>query len=208
MLITGTQVGVGKTMLRSVLETYLSTHYPTCDRTSLQFTDQPFTWKAGSGAAIPNIDLAALWQSVSTHQAQHDLVLLEAPGSLGSPLTPEVTVADLAWDWRLPTILVVPVSPDMLGQAIAHVALARQSRVLLKGLVLNTLQPSPPSEAEDRALMQDVRSLTQTPVLGKIPYIDPGSPPDVLAAVGASLNVEGLLPLPMHRFYAAAVAEA
>ncbi|MEB3356513.1 MAG: AAA family ATPase [Synechococcales bacterium] len=203
VLIAGTQVGVGKTMLRSVLAAYLAAYYPACDRTSLHLTDDSYP-DGYPGTGLPSTDLAALWQTVSTCQAQHDLVLLEAPGSLGSPLTPEVTVADLAWDWRLPTVLVVPLSADVLGQAIAHVALARQSRVFLKGLVVNTPQPFSGSNLEDAVLIQNLRSLTQVPVLGKIPYLEAGDDAKTLAAVGSNLNIEGLLPLPTHRFYAAA----
>jgi len=60
-------------------------------------------------------------------------VLVEALG--GSPVSEEFTVADLA-EWR-PTVLVVPVKLGAIAQAVANVALARPSRVHLKGIVLN-----------------------------------------------------------------------
>jgi len=66
-------------------------------------------------------------------------VLVEALGGLGSPVSEEFTVADLA-EWRLPTVLVVPVKLGAIAQAVANVALARPSRVHLKGIVLNCVQ--------------------------------------------------------------------
>ncbi|MGB7444921.1 MAG: dethiobiotin synthase, partial [Coleofasciculaceae cyanobacterium] len=82
------------------------------------------------------IDLKLVWQTFESLRQEYQWVLVEALGGLGSPITHELTVADLARDWRLPTLLVVPVKLGAIAQAVANVALARQSGVLLKGIIL------------------------------------------------------------------------
>ncbi len=62
------------------------------------------------------VDLAVVWQTLQGLQQNHSRVLVEALGSLGSPVTEELTVADLAGMWRLPTVLVVPVQLGAMGR--------------------------------------------------------------------------------------------
>ena len=57
--------------------------------------------------------LQVLQQFADVVVRDQDLVFAEALGGLGSPVTWELTVADIAADWRLPTILVVPVKLSM-----------------------------------------------------------------------------------------------
>lgn len=141
------------------------------------------------------INLAEIWRHYQTAVQSHDLVLIEAVGGLGTPLTSETTVADLAWDWRLPTVLVVPVQPGAIGQAIAHVALARQCRVHLKGIVLNCLRPVAPDDENHFAPPGLLQSLTQVPVLGRIPYLEEVGDRSKLAHTASNLDIERILPL-------------
>ncbi len=140
------------------------------------------------------IDMADIWRRYQTAAQSHDLVLIEAVGGLGTPLTLETTVADLAWDWRLPTVLVVPIEPGSVGQAIAHVALARQCRVHLKGIVLNCLRPLSSDEEENLVPAGLIQSLTQIPVLGRIPFLEDGGDRSKLAHVASDLDIERILP--------------
>lgn len=77
-------------------------------------------------------------------QQRHDLVLVEALGGLGSPITNELTVADLAGQWRLETLLVAPVKLGAIAQIVANVALARDRKVNLRGIVLSCAVPVSP----------------------------------------------------------------
>jgi dethiobiotin synthetase len=140
------------------------------------------------------IDLEQIWQQLQQLQ-QRDFVLLEAWGGLGSPLTPRTTVADLAWDWKLPTILVVPVQPGTVPHAVANVALARQARVHLKGIILNAAEPCGPEAWTDWAAIDLIQSLTQKPVLGCIPYLEDPLDRDKLVQIASDLDLERLLPM-------------
>jgi dethiobiotin synthetase len=140
------------------------------------------------------IELDLLWRQFQTLQQQRDLVLLEGWGGLGSPLSFETTVADLAWDWRLPTVLVVPVQPGAVAQAVANVALAQQSRVHLKGIILNEVRPCSPQQRADWIEIGLLQSLTRKPVLGYIPHLANPQAHDSLIQAAANLELEGLLP--------------
>jgi dethiobiotin synthetase len=107
----------------------------------------------------------------------------------------EFTVADLAAHWRLPTVLVVPVRLGAIAQAVANVALARLSRVHLKGIILNCVQPRTDAEVAEWAPIELIQSLTNTPVLGCLPYLDNPTDLNKLAQVASNLDTEWLMPL-------------
>jgi dethiobiotin synthetase len=141
-----------------------------------------------------DIDLAIAWQALERMRQQNDFGLIEGIGGLGTPITAELVVADLARDWRLPTVLVVPVKLGSIAAAVANVALAKQYNVNLRGIVLNCPRPLSESEIADFAPPELIRSLTSTPVLGCIPYLPDLHDLDRLAAVAANLELEILLP--------------
>jgi dethiobiotin synthetase len=141
------------------------------------------------------VELEKAWQAFEVLRQKYDWVLVEALGGLGSPITHETTVADLAWDWRLPTVLVVPVKLGAIGQAVANVALARMSRVHLKGIVLNCVQPCSAEDIANWAPANLIQSLTSIPILGLIPHLTDPTDLEKLAQVASNLELERLIPL-------------
>lgn len=160
----------------------------------------PVTLQANAAPAIAaaregmQIQIGTIWQQLQQLQQQRDFVLLEAWGGLGAPLIDETTVADLAWDWQLPTVLVVSVQPDTLADAVANVALARQSKIHLKGIILNATQPCSQQEWADWAPADLIQALTRKPVIGCIPYLSDPLDRDALVRVAATWELERLLP--------------
>jgi dethiobiotin synthetase len=144
--------------------------------------------------ADAQINLEDIWQRLQQLQQQKDLVLLEAWGGLGTPLTYETTVADLAWDWHLPTVLVVPVQPGSVAQAVANVALAQQAKVRLKGIILNSNQPYPRQDREEWAPVDLIQSLTRKPVLGHMPFLEDPTDVSKLVQIAAEWQLERFLP--------------
>ena len=141
------------------------------------------------------VELELVWQGLERLRASRDFVLVEAVGGLGSPITDELTVANLAANWRLPTVLVVPVRLGAIASAVANVALARQTGVRLKGIILNCVQPRSTQEIADWTPVHLIQSLTQVPVLGCLPHLDDLSDLSKLAQVASNLDLERLLPL-------------
>ena len=139
------------------------------------------------------VDLTLVWQALNALRQQRKFVLVEALGGLGSPVTHELTVADLARDWRLPVVLVVPVKLGAIAQAVANIALARSCGIHLKGIVLNCVQPGSEAKMADWAPINLIESLTNVPVLGVLPHLT--DPTDLLklAQVASDLDLERLI---------------
>ncbi|HYW21571.1 MAG TPA: dethiobiotin synthase [Nodularia sp. (in: cyanobacteria)] len=220
LLITGTDTEAGKTVLTTALAAYWQKYYPqrswgimkpiqsgigdrelyqklfsleqSAEEITPLYFDAPLAPPIAAARENRSVDLAVVWQAFSRLRSQRDFVLVEALGGLGSPITDELTVADLAGDWRLPTVLVVPVRLGAIAQAVANVALARQSKVNLKGIVLNCVQPRTDAEIADWTPSNLIQSLTHTPVLGCVPYLDNLEDLDKLAQVASNLDWERL----------------
>jgi dethiobiotin synthetase len=157
LLIASTDTEVGKTVCTVALAAYYQAYYPQqklgimkpiqCGVGDREIYAQllplsqspaelnPVYFEAALAppiaAAGKPIDLGAIWRQLQNLQQRCDVVLIEALGGLGTPLTRELTVADVAREWRLPTVLVVPVRLGSIGQAVANVALAKQAHVKL-----------------------------------------------------------------------------
>jgi dethiobiotin synthetase len=228
LLITSTDTEAGKTVLTAALAAYGLKHRPQqnwgimkpiqCgtgdrefyadlfDKVSADinpiYLAAPLAPPIAAAKAEVTIDLGIAWQALERMRKEHDLVLVEAIGGLGTPITDELVVADLARDWRLATVLVVPVKLGSIAAAVANVALAKQYGVKLLGIVLNCTAPTSDAEIADLAPAALIQSLTSTPVLGCIPYLadlhDLDSPGERLcqrlAAAAANLDLEILLP--------------
>lgn len=228
LLICGTDTEAGKTVLTTALAAYWQT-YCTSQRLGIMKPIQsgvgdrdlyhrlfsldqsleeitPLYFQAPLAPPIAaerenrRVELDKAWQQFEVLLQQRDFVLIESLGGLGSPVTYEMTVADLAWDWRLPVVLVVPVRLGAIAQAVANVALARHSRVHLKGIVLNCVHPCSEQELADWAPTSLIQSLTNVPVLGCIPHL--ADPTDLtrLAQVASNLDLERFMPI-LSSFY-------
>ena len=222
LLITGTDTDVGKTVLTISLVAYWQT-YRFCqslglmklmqtgagddelyrqlfsDESLLQivtplFFEHPLAPPLAATKIGKKVDLKSVWQALNDLQKKQDFVLIEALGGLGSPVTYELTVANIAADWHLPTILVVPVKLGAIAQAVANVALARSLKIELKGIILSCSQPETEQNIADLAPAELIQSLTQVPILGTIPFIDNLANKEKLAQIASHLDLELILP--------------
>jgi dethiobiotin synthetase len=220
LLITSTDTEAGKTVLTAALTAYAKKYHPrqkwailkpiqcgvgdrefyakvfggTIQIVNPIYLEQPLAPPIAARSEGIHIDLGGAWQALTKMRQQHDFVLVESVGGLGTPITNELVVADLAREWRLPAVLVVPVKLGSIGLAVANVALARQYNVQLRGIVLNCTQPLSPAEIANFAPAELIQSLTSTPVIGCIPYLQDLQNLDLLAAAAADLELEVLLP--------------
>ncbi|NDJ18286.1 dethiobiotin synthase [Myxacorys almedinensis] len=232
LLIAGTDTDVGKTVLTSALAAYWQTycasqtlgimkpfqtgvgdreHYLSLfdldqplDELNPVYFEAPLALPVAAEREGNRVKPEIAWQAFEVLRQRRDFVLVEALGGLGSPITHTTTVADLAWDWHLPVVLVVPVRLGAIAQAVANVALARQSRLHLKGIVLNCVQPCSEGEVEQWASASLIQSLTDVPVVGLIPHLarDGGfsggllrSDRAKLTQIASNLELERLIPV-------------
>ncbi|MGM3307946.1 dethiobiotin synthase [Anabaena sp. WFMT] len=218
LLITGTDTDAGKTFLTTALAAYRQKYYPqsslgimkpiqsgvgdselyqtlfTLNQSPEEITplyfQAPLAPPIAAAKENRTIDLALVWQTLLKLQKERDFLLVESLGGLGSPVTDELTVADLAGEWRLPTVLVVPVRLGAIAQAVANVALARQTKINLRGIILNCTQPRTEAEIADLTPPQLIQSFTHIPVLGCLPYLENPTDLDKLAEIGSNLDWE------------------
>ena len=223
LLITGTDTDAGKTVLTTALIAYWQTYCnarslgvmkpiqsgtgdrelydrlfsldQTLDELNPLYFEAPIASPLAAEKEGKRVKLEKVWQSFEALRQKRDWVLVESLGGLGSPITRETTVADLAWDWRIPTVLVVPVKLGAIGQAVANVVLARSRRVHLKGIVLNCVKPCSNDDVENWAPVDLIESLTSVPVLGLIPHLSDPTDLVKLAQVASDLDLERLIPL-------------
>jgi dethiobiotin synthetase len=221
LLITATDTETGKTVLTSALAAYLQLYRPEqsfgifkpiqtgtgdCEfyqqqfdlkQTTQEITPLRFTLPLAPPIAAEqegrSVDLGLVWQAFNALRQQRQWVFVEALGGLGSPVTHELTVADLARDWRLPTVLVVSVKLGAIAQAVANVALARQSGVNLKGIVLNCVKACSDDDIKNWAPVDLIESLTNVPIYGIIPNLSDPTDCSKLAQVASNLEIERLL---------------
>jgi dethiobiotin synthetase len=222
LLISGTDTGIGKTVVTSALAAYLQIfcahqrlaifkpiqsgpgdreHYAqqfdltqTLEQINPLYFDAPLVPPLAAAVEGKTVDLALAWQTFQTLQKTYDWVLVEGVGGLGAPITAELTVADLAHDWHLPTILVVPVRLGALGQAIAHIALAQRTQVNVRGLILSCPDVCSAQDIEQWAPVELIQSFTQRPVLGILPHLENCTDSTHLAKITSAWDLEVLLP--------------
>lgn len=221
LLITGTDTDVGKTVFTTSLAAYWQTYYQQKSLglmklmqtglgdkekyrqlfgnnsqmeivTPLSFAT-PVAPPIAAAKEGKNIPLEKVWQALFSLQQEKDLVLLEALGGLGSPVTHELIVADLAAQWRLDTVLVVPVKLGAIASIMANVALARLYKINLVGIVLSCVQSVTEEEITHWTPIDLIESLSYVPVLGILPHIHDLDDLSKLTAVAANLNLEKFL---------------
>ncbi|MBE7379790.1 MAG: ATP-dependent dethiobiotin synthetase BioD [Leptolyngbya sp. SIO1E4] len=220
LLITGTDTEVGKTVVTTALVAYWLKHYSKnalgvmkpvqsgqgdfeqytrlfdLDQAPETITPQRFAAPLAPPLAAAKegktVDLEPIWQALSQLLAERQYVFIEALGGLGSPVTEEWTVADLAAAWRLPIVLVVPVKLGAIAQSVANVALARQYKLSVKGIILNCTTSTTAEQQDNWAPVPLIERMTQLPVLGCLPYLTAPNNVDDLARAAANLTLEAL----------------
>lgn len=87
-------------------------------------------------------DWGSLWQQIQGENP----ILLVVPGSLGDPISPGQTFADLAHDWQLPILLTLPQDPWLGSQVRAYGSLVREAGAVMRGVigVMDEPDPLPP----------------------------------------------------------------
>jgi dethiobiotin synthetase len=156
--------------------------------------DAPLAPPIAAAKEDRTIELGEIWHQFKTTSQKSELILLESLGGLGSPITNELIVGNLAADWHLPTVLVVPVKLGAIAHAVANVALARSLKIDLKGIILNCSQLEAVGRIDDLTPINLIQSLTNIPVVGVLPYAKDWTNSDRIAQKVANWDLELILP--------------
>ena len=222
LLITGTDTDAGKTVLTAALMAYWQKHSPsrsiailkpfqsgigdrelysslfdlqqTLDEINPVHFSAPLALPIAAALEGKTISMEVPWQTLQSLMQRHDFVLIEGVGGLGSPVTFETTVADLAADWKVPIVLVVPVKLGAIGQVVANIALAERSGLVVKGIVRNCVTPCSEEDIENCANQALIEQLTGIQVVGTLPYLESIDDRHKLAKAASNLDLEMLIP--------------
>ncbi|MGF1460550.1 MAG: dethiobiotin synthase [Leptolyngbyaceae cyanobacterium] len=220
VLIVGTDTEVGKTVVTTALIAYWHQYFTATDlgvikpvqsgvgdfETYTQLFDlgqapdaiapqrfaAPLAPPLAAAQEGKTVDLAIVWQQLSQLLETRQRVLVEGVGGLGSPVTDEWTVAELAAAWHLPIVLVVPVKLGAIAQAVANTALARQHQLTVKGIILNCTRPLTPDQQQNWTPVELIERLTQLPVLGHLPFLSDLQDLQTLANAASALDLEAI----------------
>lgn len=221
LFITGTDTNAGKTVLTSALAAYWQRYYAnqklgimkplqsgegdrelylklfdlpqTAEELNPLYFSAPLAPPLAADLENRPVELEKVWPVLVGLQKRCDLLLVEALGGLGSPVTHELTVADIARDWGLTAVLVVPVRLGAISQAVANVALARQTKMQLRGIVLNCSEPRTQEEIDKWTPAYMIEELTGMPVLGCLPFLEDATDKDKLIEVASKLDLEKMM---------------
>ena len=222
LLITGTNTDAGKTVLTAALMAYWQQYDPsrsvaifkpfqsgigdrefysqlfdlqqTLDEINPVYFNAPLALPIAAALDGKTISMELPWQTLQSLMQRHDFVLIEGAGGLGSPVTFETTVADLAADWKVPIVLVVPVKLGAIAQVVANIALAERSGLWVKGIVRNCATPCSEEDVENWANQALIEQLTGIQVVGTLPYLEDICDRDQLAKAASYLDLELLVP--------------
>ena len=222
LFVVGTDTDAGKTVLVTALFAYFQNYVPnrsvallkpiqsgsgdrelyqrlfklsqTIDEINPLYFIAPLAPPIAAAQEQRHIEIEQAWTTYNSLTQRYDWVLVEGAGSLGSPMTGQTTGADLAADWRLPIVIVVPVKLGAIGQVVAAVALAERSNLQILGIVRSCLVDCSDQEIENWASQDLIETLTGIQVLGTLPYLADSEDIAALAQAASDLDLELLLP--------------
>ena len=166
----------------------------TLDEINPVYFNAPLALPIAAALDGKTISMEVPWKTLQLLMQRHDFVLIEGVGGLGSPVTFETTVADLAADWKVPIVLVVPVKLGAIAQVVANIALAERSGLRVKGIVRNCVTPCSEEDVENWANQALIEQLTGIQVVGTLPYLESIDDRSQLAKAASNLDLEMLIP--------------
>jgi dethiobiotin synthetase len=198
LFITGTDTGVGKTLVAAGLAASLRNSgvdigvmKPIETGFSLRSSDAfflkrmagvndplenicPYRFKFPlspyAAAQIENVSIRLEKVSQAYHRLlrKHQALLVEGAGGLLVPITRKMTMADLALRLNLPLLIVARTSLGTLNHTLLTVEVARRRGIKVAGVIFNHL-------ARRRGLAEKtnpsvIKDFLSVPILGEIPY--------------------------------------
>jgi dethiobiotin synthetase len=132
----------------------------------------PLAPQRAAQAENREVDSALLREGIRVWTDCCDIVLVEGVGGLMSPLSEDEFVADLAYDFDYPLIVVAPNRLGVVNQTLLTLIGANTFREGLEvaGIVLNDLGPSNQQDASASWNVQDLRERAIPPILAHVEY--------------------------------------
>ncbi|EIJ66723.1 dethiobiotin synthase [Candidatus Nitrosopumilus salaria BD31] len=120
----------------------------------------------------------------------HSMVLVEGMGGIMTPILKNYFVVDLIKEMRIPAVLVTRTKVGTVNHTIMTVQMCRNYKIPIKGIIINDFDSD---GYKIRELTRDLKSLTQVPILGSIPFIKDMSDTSLYRIFKKNLDLKLLL---------------
>ncbi|MFQ6096306.1 MAG: dethiobiotin synthase [Armatimonadota bacterium] len=141
------------------------------------------------------IELTAAREAFAVLRRRHEFLIVEGIGGVAVPITENLTVADLAAEWRLPLLIVARPGLGTINHTALTTQFARDNGCQVAGVVFCHTSPGG-ADPSERTNASAVREFARTRFFGALPW-DPGAcelRTDVLASLcKENLDVVGIL---------------
>jgi len=186
IFVTGTDTGVGKTVVTGLLARFLKEQgyrvttqkwiETGCRNLNKPYSlTQPYRFKF---PASPHLAAAKERRTVLVNKIKNsfkqlaknfDFVIVEGIGGALVPFNNKRLVIDIAKDLKLPSIVVVGNKLGAINHSLLTIEALRKRKMKIIGLVFNNLKAK-----EDRTILRDnpqiVRTISKEKILGSLPY--------------------------------------
>ncbi len=118
------------------------------------------------------VDAELLRTGLSYWQDNYDFVVVEGIGGLMSPVSDEDYVADLAYEFGYPLLIVARNELGCINQTLQTLitAAAFQDGLPVVGTILNNQQALPPDDVSQATNFDEITRCSFPPVLANVPY--------------------------------------
>ena len=130
--------------------------------------EAPLAPTVAAAQAGVETDLEPMWEAWRRLRDAHEILLVEGIGGILCPVTPAMSVADLAKEFHLPLLVVARSTLGTINHTALAIEAARARGLALAGVVVNRYNHESPDLAEMTS-PDEIQRVTGVQVLGLVP---------------------------------------
>jgi dethiobiotin synthetase len=130
--------------------------------------EAPLAPTVAAARAGVETDLEPMWEAWRRIRDAHEILLVEGIGGILCPVTPAMSVADLAKEFRLPLLVVARSTRGTINHTALVIEAARARGLAVAGVVINRYNHESPDLAEMTS-PDEIWRVTGVRVLGLVP---------------------------------------
>jgi len=130
--------------------------------------EEPLAPTVAAARAGVETDLEPMWEAWRRLRDAHEILLVEGIGGILCPVTPAMSVADLAKEFRLPLLVVARSTLGTINHTALVIEAARARNLAVAGVVINRYNHESPDLAEMTS-PDEIQRVTGARVLGLVP---------------------------------------
>ena len=130
--------------------------------------EEPLAPTVAAARAGVETDLEPMWEAWRRLRDAHEILLVEGIGGILCPVTPAMSVADLAKEFHLPLLVVARSTLGTINHTALTIEAARARGLAVAGVVINRYSHESPDLAEMTS-PDEIQRVTGVQVLGLVP---------------------------------------